>query len=111
MAPTKYCVKFSVIGSNLWLPPVNGTDLNGPPDDALVTQKSVKTMATISVESFQDVIEQYIPLKRKGMRIKQVRQISDRELRKHLASEAAIQNYERSKDLGHIASARSIFIR
>ena len=68
-------------------------------------------MATISLQSIQEVIEQYVPFKRKGVRIKEVRQISDRELRKHLASEAAIQKYERSKDLGTIASARSIFQR
>ncbi len=68
-------------------------------------------MATISMHTIQEVIEQYVPFKRKAMRIKEVRQISDRELRKHLASEAAIHEYERSKDIGNIGSARSIFMR
>ena len=92
------------------LPPANGTDysyLMMP----LLLNLSVETMATISIQTIQEVIEQYVPFKRKGMRIKEVRQISDRELRKHLASEVAIREYEQSKDFGNIASARSYFVR
>lgn len=68
-------------------------------------------MATISIQTIQDVIEQYVPFKRKGRAIKEVRQISDRELRRHLASEKAIREYEQSKDGGLIASSRSYFTR
>ncbi|TFG27970.1 hypothetical protein EU527_17890 [Candidatus Thorarchaeota archaeon] len=68
-------------------------------------------MATISIQTIQEVIEQYVPYKRKGGRIKEVRQISDRELRRHLASEVAIRELEQSKDCGIIASARSYFMR
>jgi len=68
-------------------------------------------MATISLQIIHEVIEQYVPFKRQGRHIKEVHQISDRELRKHLASEAAIRKYELSRDCGNIANARSYFRR
>lgn len=67
--------------------------------------------ATVSMQTIYEVIEQYLPFKRKGKRITEVRQISDRELRKHLASDAAIRDYELSKDVGLIGQARSYFVR
>jgi hypothetical protein len=68
-------------------------------------------MATISMQAVYEIIEQYIPFKRKGKLVVEVRQISDRELRKHLASQAAIRDYELSKDVGLIANARSYLVR
>jgi hypothetical protein len=68
-------------------------------------------MATISMQAVYEVIEQYVPFKRRGKLIIEVRQISDRELRKHLASQAAIRDYELSKDAGLIANGRTYFTR
>jgi hypothetical protein len=68
-------------------------------------------MATNSMQTIYEVIEQYVPFKRRGKLVIEVRQVSDRQLRRHLASQAAIRDYELSKDTGLIASARSYFVR
>lgn len=63
------------------------------------------------MQTVYEVIEQYIPFKRRGRLVIEVRQVSDRELRRHLASQAAIRDYELSKDAGFIANARIYFGR
>ena len=107
----KLCQSYALLRSEPLLPPVNGTDQMMIPMMPLLLSTSVETMATISLQTIQEVIEQYVPFKRQGKTIIEVRQISDRELRKHLASEAALRKYELSKDSGNIASARSYFQR